>query len=117
MKDIEICTLVADSSEWSAKHGQINLTYSLGIFYHRNLKNENVHTAHTPYICTILSNSLQSLGMPPNGNFVVLRESILTCEVVRRNSGISELKARVEAEVRPCPVYGKRSTCTRPPKN
>ena len=77
------------------------------IIYHRNLKNEIVHTVRTPYICTSLSNSLQSWGMPPNRNFVVLWESILTCEVVRRNSGISELKARVEAEVRPRPAYEK----------
>jgi len=49
----------------------------------------------------------KSWGMPPNRNFVVLWESTLTCEVVRRNSGISELKARVEAEVRPRPAYEK----------
>lgn len=74
------------------------------IIYHRNLKNEVVHTVRTTYICTSLSNSLRSWGMPPNRNFVVLWESTLICEVVRRNSGISELKARVEAEVRPRPA-------------
>lgn len=101
--------------EWSR---EFDLHYSW-IIYHPNLKNEIVHTVRTLYICTILSNSLRSWGMPPSRNFVVLWESILIREVVRRNSGISELKARVEAEVRPRPAYEKmeRETCAQGSQN
>ena len=45
--------------EWST---QFDLDLRSWIIYHRNLKNEIVHTVRTPYICTSLSNSLQKLG-------------------------------------------------------
>lgn len=45
--------------EWSS---QFDLDLHSWILYHRNLKNEIVHTVCTPYICTSLSNSLQKLG-------------------------------------------------------